>query len=257
MKIKPLYFAAMMTALIALLVSSVPVRASETDDRIESSFKTSYVYKTYLKDDTITISSKQGAVTLSGEVVSETNKIMAQDIAEALPGVTGVENNLKVSGESVSEMSDAWVLMKVKTALLFHRNVNVVKTDVSVKDGYVTLKGEASSMAQKDLAGEYAKDVDGVKGVHNQMTVAKSAVQPADTIGDKIDDASTTAMVKMTLLYHRSTSALKTKVSTTDGVVTVSGTAKNAAEKDLASKLVEDVNGVKNVVNTMTIVPKE
>ena len=57
----------------------------------------------------------------------------------------------------------------------------------------------------------------------------------------------------MSLLSHHSTSALKTKVETTDGVVTLSGIAKNAAEKSLVTKLVTDVNGVSSVVNNMTI----
>jgi osmotically-inducible protein OsmY len=55
------------------------------------------------------------------------------------------------------------------------------------------------------------------------------------------------------LLSHRSTGVLRTKVETTDGVVTLAGQARNAAEKDLATKLVEDVHGVKSVVNNMTI----
>jgi osmotically-inducible protein OsmY len=74
-----------------------------------------------------------------------------------------------------------------------------------------------------------------------------------DSIGEVIDDASVTALVKSTLLYHRSTSTLKTTVETKDGVVNLGGTAKNAAEKDLATKLVSDVQGVKKVVNNMTI----
>jgi osmotically-inducible protein OsmY len=57
----------------------------------------------------------------------------------------------------------------------------------------------------------------------------------------------------MTLLSHRSTSALNTKVKTKDGVVTLAGKAKNAAEKELATKLVIDVKGVKSINNQMTI----
>jgi hyperosmotically inducible protein len=55
------------------------------------------------------------------------------------------------------------------------------------------------------------------------------------------------------LLSHRSTSAIKTKVHTADGVVTISGVAKNAAEKSLVTKLATDINGVSSVVNNMTI----
>jgi len=43
-----------------------------------------------------------------------------------------------------------------------------------------------------------------------------------------VDDASITAQVKMTLLYHRSTSALNTSVTTKKGVVILGGKASNA-----------------------------
>ena len=114
------------------------------------------------------------------------------------------------------------------------------------------MQGEATSQAQKDLTTEYAKDVEGVKDVKNEMTVTKTS-KKTQTAGEKIDDASITAQVKMTLLYHRSTSALNTSVTTKKGVVTLRGKAKNAAEKDLATKFANDVNGVKSVNNRMTI----
>ncbi len=62
-------------------------------------------------------------------------------------------------------------------------------------------------------------------------------------------------MKAMKTMYsvHRSTSALNTTVATKRGVVTVGGKARNAAEKDLVTKLVNDVNGVKGVTNRMII----
>jgi osmotically-inducible protein OsmY len=162
-----------------------------------------------------------------------------------------VDNRLEIKGESPAKNSDAWLTTKVKTTLLFHRSVSTM-TEVNTKGGIVTLRGNASNQAQKDLTTEYAKDVEGVKDVNNEMTVKKSP-EKTETAGEKIDDASITAQVKMTLLYHRSTSALNTKVETKDGVVTLSGKAGNAAELDLATKLAKDVNGVKEVKNRMTI----
>jgi osmotically-inducible protein OsmY len=85
------------------------------------------------------------------------------------------------------------------------------------------------------------------------MTIAAIPGKPGDTLGEKIDDASITAQVKGSLLAHRSTSAIKTKVQTTDGVVTVGGIAKNAAEKSLVTKLTTDIKGVNSVINNMTI----
>jgi osmotically-inducible protein OsmY len=250
---KSTYSLALLVATGAMLVTSTSLRASETDDRIEASAKKSYVFKTHLKDDSIKTVSRNGDVTLTGTVADSSHKSLAQDTVESLPGVKSVDNQLKVKGESHAEHSDGWVGTKVKTALLFHRNVRATKTDVDVKDGIVTLSGEASSQAQRELTTEYAKDVEGVKEVKNEMTIAKTPDKPDQTIGEKIDDASITAQVKSSLVSHRSTSAVKTSVETTDGVVTVSGIAKNAAEKSLVTKLVNDINGVTRVINNMTI----
>lgn len=236
-----------------LLVTSASLRASDMDDRIESSAKKSYVFKTYLSEDSIKTVSKDGVVTLTGTVAYESHKSLAENTVESLPGVKSVNNRLKVKGEAPAEHSDAWIGTKVKTALLFHRNVRAGKTTVDVKDGVVTLTGEASSQAQKELTTEYAKDIDHVKEVRNQMTVAPTPAKDERTPGEKIDDASITAQVKSALMSHRSTSALKTKVNTMEGVVTVSGIAKNAAEKSLVTKLITDIEGVNSVVNNMTI----
>jgi osmotically-inducible protein OsmY len=236
-----------------VLISGAPLRASEIDDRIESSAKQSYVFKTYLKDDAIRIQSKDGVVALTGTVAEESHLSLAEDTVAGLPGVARVDNRLAVKGERAAKGSDAWLITKVKTSLLFHRNVSGSQTQVSAKDGRVTLRGEANSQAQRELTTEYTKDIEGVKTVHNEMTVAKTSNMPDATMGEKIDDASITALVKMTLLFHRSTSVLHTKVDTSEGIVTLSGQARNAAERDLATKLVTDVNGVKSVVNNMTI----
>jgi len=232
-------------AAAVLLATAVPLFASDSDDKIESSFKKSYVYKTYLSDEHIVINSKDGIVTLSGEVLDESHKPMAQDTVEALHGVKSVENNIVVKNDK----SDMWLKMKVQTALVFHSNVNARKTEVSVKNGVVTLKGKAASQAQKELTTEYAKDVEGVKEVKNEMTMAKAD----DTIGEKIDDASITAQVKMTLMMHKSTGVIRTSVTTNNAIVTLSGQAKSDAERDLVTKLAEDVEGVSHVINKMTI----
>lgn len=240
----------------ALLLTSAPLRAADTDSRIESAAAKSYVFKTYLKDDSIKTAAKDGVVTLTGTVATDSHKALAEDTVANLPGVTRVDNQLTIPGDQPVVHSDTWISTKVTAALLFHRNVSATGTTVYVKDGVVTLQGEASSLAQKELTGEYAKDVDNVKEVKNNMTVAAVVAAPSAPVtasGGKIDDASITAQVKSALFSHRSTSALHTGVSTADGVVTVTGVAKNEAEKSLVTKLATDINGVTSVVNNMTI----
>jgi len=250
MKMNSMYFAA---ATVAVFAIAAPLHASESDDKIEASFKKTYVSQTYLKDDAVKIDAKDGVVTLTGTVSEESHKGLAQETAASLYGVISVDNQLATKAEVAAESKDTWIGRKVKLTLLFHRYVNAGKTVVEVKDCVVTLKGEAASTAQKELTTEYANDIEGVNKVVNEMTVAAVAVPTERTAGAKIDDASITAQVKTALATHRSTSSVKTKVETRDGKVTLTGIAKNDAEKTLVSKLVTDIQGVTDVNNQMTV----
>lgn len=246
------YITALLAA-AALLLTSLPVQASTIDDSIALSARKSYVFVTYLQGDDINIHSRDGVVSLTGTVSEESHRSLAQETVAGLPGVKSVDNRLEVKGVPPIANSDPWVRNKVKATLLLHPSVNSRNTKVDFKDGVVTLSGNADSQAQKDLSTEYARDVEGVKEVKNEMTVSVIVKETPRTPGERIDDASITAQIKVTLLFHRSTSALHTTVDTKLGAVTVGGKAKNAAEKDLVTKLASDVAGVISVKNQMVI----
>src|ERR1700733_9025989 len=112
--------------------TSVSVRASQMDDQIVSSANNSYVYQHYLKDDSINTVANDGVVTLTGSVSEDSHKALAQKTVESLPGVKSVDNQLVVNGQQPAENSDGWVSMKIKSALLFNRNVSAVKTRLFV-----------------------------------------------------------------------------------------------------------------------------
>jgi len=239
-----------MTAMV-LAAAGTTLYASEADTRIETAFKDSYVAQNFLQNEAVKATSSNGIVTVSGTINQPSHKNLAQETAKNIPGVSSVDNRLEMNTGQPAEKSNEWLAMNIKAALLFHRNVSVMNTQVYVEEGIVTLRGEADSQAQKELTAEYAA-IDGVKEVRNEMTVAK-AEKEDQTMKEKIDDASITAQVKVALLVHRATSGLKTSVATKDGVVTLGGKAANAAEKDLAAKLVTDIHGVNSVVNNMTV----
>jgi hyperosmotically inducible protein len=251
-------FSMMLLTIFVLLgatgVWAAAPKSGSTADRIEASARKSYVFSTYLKGEDVQIkATNAGDVTLTGTVSQWSHRSLAEDAVSGISGVKHVNNNLEVNGGQPAENSDAWIGMKVKTVLLFNRNVSGLNTDVDVQGGVVTLTGTASSEAQKELTTEYAKDVEGVQSVTNTITVLKTEKSAVEKAGEYIDDASITAQVKLALLFHRSTSVIKTNVETINGHVTVSGVAKNDAEKDLVGKLVNDINGVKSVKNDMTI----
>jgi osmotically-inducible protein OsmY len=241
-------------AAAGLQFASMPLMGSDTDERIESSFSNLYVSKAYLKDDAIKVESKNGTVTLTGQVLEISHKHLAQEAASGLPGVQKVDNHLTVKLEG-NEESDSWIRAKVRCVLALHRNVNGSSTEVDIKEGVITLRGEAASEAQKELTSEYAEDVKGVLRVTNVMTVVQAPAEAKRAVPSVIDDASITAEVKVALMSHKSTSEATTIVATTNGVVTVSGLAKNPNEKTLVTKLASDILGVKSCVNNMNVAP--
>jgi hyperosmotically inducible periplasmic protein len=243
MKIQKLLAIALMTA------SPVALFANSTDSQIEDAAKASYNYRAVL-DNRVHVKSDDGVVTLTGTVQDNDQKALAEDTVKNLPGVVSVVNNIKVDSEP-AEHSDAWIALKVRSELLFHANVSATSTKVDVSNGVVLLTGTVDNSAQKDLTEAYAKDIAGVTSVTNDLVVKDNANNT--TMSESIDDASITSQVKYELLDHKSTSAIKTKVTTKDGVVMIAGDASSDAEKDLVSKLANSVRGVRSVENDMTV----
>jgi len=239
----------LLSSLIA--ASSVSLFASaDTDRRIEDTAKASYNYRTLLEDK-VTVRSDDGIVTLTGIVADKDSRNIAEDTVGNIPGVLRVDNRITLD-PALKEHSDAWIAWKLRYQLLVRSNVSNRDTKVYVKDGTVMLTGTAATVAEKDLVGVYASEITGVKSVKNEILVL-TPLADTKTAAESIDDASITSQVKYALLTHKSTSALKTKVSTTDGVVVIQGEAANDAEKSLVGKLATSVRGVKSVTNDMTV----
>jgi len=239
----------LVSSLIA--ASSVSLFAnSETDRKIEDAAKASYNYRTLLENK-VTVKANEGTVTLTGMVADKDLKSIAEDTVNNLPGVMRVENKITLDPE-LKEHSDAWIAWKIRYQLLVRANVSIRDTKILVKEGLVTVTGTAKSAAEKELVGVYAAEVEGVKSVRNEIAIIP-APGDAKTVAEAIDDASITSQIKYALFSHKSTSALKTKITTTNGVVVITGIAANDAEKSLVGKLAQSIRGVKSVNNEMTV----
>ena len=76
------------------------------------------------------------------------------------------------------------------------------------------------------------------------------------TVGETIDDATITTRVKTALLNDPDVGGLRVDVDTFQGVVTLSGRVKSAAEQEKAIRLTRDTPGVKNVKNALQVLPE-
>ena len=76
------------------------------------------------------------------------------------------------AGQKTGEViDDAAITAKVKTAFAKDPDVSALKVNVDTDKGYVTLKGEVKSNLERNKAAQLARNIEGVKGVTNQLTV--------------------------------------------------------------------------------------
>lgn len=90
--------------------------------------------------------------------------------------VAPADNATTPAGENRSAggvVDDAMLTTKVKTALLADSDIKGLDINVDTSEGVVSLNGEVKNQAQVDRAAKLAGEVDGVKSVLNNLTVAK------------------------------------------------------------------------------------
>lgn len=148
-----------------------------------------------------------------------------------------------------TEIDDGAITTKVKSALLADADVKSFDIKVETRKGEVQLSGFVDNQTQIDRAITVAKGVEGVKKVDNKMSI--KVVET--TVGEKIDDAVVTTKVKAALLGDSSIKSSDIGAVTRDGVVQLSGFVDNQTQIDRATEVTRGVEGVKNIVNEMSI----
>jgi hyperosmotically inducible protein len=105
-----------------------------------------------------------------------------------------------------------------------------------------------SILTQLALAGAAVFAV-GIGGVYADDATAPTA--HSDSVGAAISDTDITAKVKLKLADKKGLKGSDVDVTTTNGVVTLTGTATNSSAKSEAEDLTKQVKGVKDVDNEL------
>lgn len=102
-------------------------------------------------------------------------------LAAALVAASGCAGSDRGLG---ARIDDSWIAMKARTRMMtqeFGRQMNV---NIDVRDGVVTLKGEAASEAEKTKMEEIVRGVAGVTDVQNDLrVVADEDFRPSGETG--------------------------------------------------------------------------
>jgi osmotically-inducible protein OsmY len=145
--------------------------------------------------------------------------------------------------------TDSEIQKDIQEELVWEPSVNSNSVNVSVINGFVTLSGTLDSYAKKIAAENIALRVNGVIDVSNNIEVKLSKIFEKS-------DSDIESAVYNALKWSSSIPEENIKIKVKDGWVTLEGDVEWGFQKHTATRLIQDLTGVKGVNNLLNIVSK-
>jgi osmotically-inducible protein OsmY len=215
-----------------------------TDRELQENVQEALDWEPSVETEDIGVTVEKGVVTLRGDVKSYAEKTGAERVALRVYGVKAVANDLNVRIGSALTRTDSDIALAAVNALKWNSQVPAGKITVTVRQGWVTLKGEVDWNFQRDTAARVVRELLGVIGVENGITV-KPRVSVAD-VESKIEAA---------LKRSAEVDARRINVGVTDGKVVLSGNVRSWAEREEARRAAWAAPGVRDVEDRIAVVP--
>ena len=196
-------------------------------------------------DDTIDarkigVAVEDGVVRLTGEVSTYTERWRAERAAERVAGVRGIANDIEV--KTTGEHTDVDIAKRAVDKLEWNLLVPANTVTVKVDNGWLTLRGEVNHDYQRRAAERAVRDVPGVRGVSNLITI-KPKVEPED-LKEKIE---------RTFTRQAELDARNISVEVAGRTVTLRGSVRSWAERREAEKIAYAAPGVTLVHNEIRV----
>jgi osmotically-inducible protein OsmY len=191
----------------------------------------------------LSVACDGGRVVLDGTVETVAAKRLAVRKASQTPGVTSVDDHLRVAPPST--MGDLEIAEHVRHAFLQERNIEEEHIEIEVDaDGGVTLRGHVHSLVQRRLCEVLCWWVPAVTDVRNLLTV-----EPPEADSDEeLRDNLVTILEKDVLVNPK-----KFRLEVRDGVVTLRGRVDSPIERSAAENDCWFTPGVVGVSNGLTV----
>ena len=181
-----------------------------------------------------------GIVHLTGEVRTYTDKWRAERAVERVDGVRGIANDIEVV--LAGEHTDADIAKRAANKLDYNLTVPRGAISVKVDNGWITLKGEVPFDYQRRAAERVVRDIPGVKGVSNLISLKPSAA-PTNIKGE----------IEKTFRRQAALDAQNIIIDVSGSTVTLRGSVRSWAERRDAERIAWAAPGVTTVKNEIRV----
>jgi osmotically-inducible protein OsmY len=192
----------------------------------------------------IGVTVDNGVVALRGDIKTFAEKAAAERVALRVYGVKAVANDLVVRLGAGLQRTDTEIAQAAVNVLKWNSRLSADPIAVAVSNGWVTLKGAVNWNYQRDVAAKSVRDLTGVVGVTNNVTV-RSHVSAADVQSE----------IQAALKRSAEVDARRINVTAIDGKVILSGNVRSWAEREEARHAAWAAPGVRDVEDRMAIIP--
>lgn len=158
------------------------------------------------------------------------------------------------SGEDIAK--DAELKTKITAKIVDKMGSEILSLNTDVYEQDVMLTGAVENKRLKAMAGSFAKSIDGVKTVHNEVLVIKGIDQDKGAAENFIDDSVIEGKVNALLLDGKGVNVTNFRWRAVSGNVFLFGRALSKKELDKAIGIVKDIKNVKSVKSVVKVVPK-
>jgi osmotically-inducible protein OsmY len=218
----------------------------QTDEDIQREVLLELKWDAEIAPNEVGVAVKNGIVTLTGYVDSFSKKWAAERAALRVRGVKGVADEIEVRLSSANQSTDPEIAETATRALAMNSVVPKDAVQVTVSHGWVTLRGEVEWQYQRREAERVVRNLRGVKGISNLITLRPRTGPSPEELRKKIEDA---------LVRTAETDAENITVSTQGSKVILSGTVRSWAERREAERVAWLAPGVTEVENRIRLRP--